>query len=123
MEFMEQECVHPGALRIMGHVIYLHMITLVKDNLAWYLENDLISKEAAKNLPNSWQKAVKDLMPHLNDCIEAFGVPDIPELNAPIARDYIKFNSQNDMDRITAAGDLFDFTKPVTRQSQYMARM
>lgn len=75
IEFMDVECVHPGALRIMGYVIYLFMIKLVKYNAAWYLERGLISREAAKNLDGSYQKAVKDLVPHLNDCVEAFGIP------------------------------------------------
>jgi len=72
---METECVHPGALRIMGYTVYLFMITLVKDSAGWYMERDLISREAAKHLNASYQKAVRDLLPHLNDCIEAFGVP------------------------------------------------
>ena len=75
IEFMETECVHPGALRIMGYVIYLFMINLVKNSAGWYLSRGLISREAAKNLDGSYQKAVKDLVPHLNDCIEAFGIP------------------------------------------------
>lgn len=90
---MEVECVHPGALKIMGHVVYLFMIHLVHNSTGWYLSRGLISREAAKNLEGSYQKAVKDLLPHLNDCIEAFGIPDHQELHVPIARDYIKFNS------------------------------
>jgi hypothetical protein len=29
----------------------------------------------------------------VNDIIEAYDYPRIPELNAPIARDYVKFNA------------------------------
>jgi len=123
IQFMEVECVHPGALKIMGHVVYLHMIHLVKETAGWYLERELISKEAAKNLEASFQKAVKDLMPHLNDCIEALGVPMHQNLNVPLARDYIKYNSQRDMDNYETAGPLFDFQKGATRKSQRMARM
>jgi len=54
MKVIEIECVHPGALRIMGHVIYLHMITVVKSNLAFYLEREIITREAAKNLDASY---------------------------------------------------------------------
>lgn len=88
------KCVHPGALRIMGYVVYLYMIDLVRENLSWYLENDIISREAAKNLQTSYLKAVKDLLPHINDCVEAFGIPNIPHIHGPIARDFVKFNSQ-----------------------------
>ena len=53
----------------------------------------------------------------MNDCIEAFGLIQIPEITAPLARDYIKFNSQRDMFDPKAAGPLFDFTKGATRET------
>jgi hypothetical protein len=93
MKVIEIECVHPGALRIMGHVIYLHMITLVKSNMAFYLERELITREAAKNLDASFQQAVKSLVPHINDCVEALGCVKINNMHAPITRDYVKFYS------------------------------
>jgi len=37
--------------------------------------------------------AVKDLVPHVNDIVESFDYPRIPQLGAPIARDYVKFNA------------------------------
>jgi hypothetical protein len=51
---MEQECVHPGALEIMNRVVYLYMISEVKNSLGWYLSRGVISREAAKNLEDSF---------------------------------------------------------------------
>jgi hypothetical protein len=87
------------------------------------LSRGLISREAARNLEDSYQRAIKDLVPHTNDCIEAFGIPDIKNLHCPISRNYIQFNSQRDMNNFDAAGPLFDFQKGATRKSQYMARL
>lgn len=45
----------------------------------------------------------------MNDVLEAFGLINIPQIHAPIARDYVKFNSQKNMENLDAAGGLFDF--------------
>lgn len=90
----------------------LHCLYLVKKNLGWYMTKGVIvKKEAANSIDVAFQKAVKDLVPHLNDIVEAFSVPKIPELNAPIVRDYVKFNTQSDMENVQAAGNFFDPTK------------
>jgi len=54
---------------------------------------------------------VKDLVPHVNDIVEAYDYPRIAAMNAPIARDYVKFNEQPNSEDVNAAGNLFDFTK------------
>ena len=60
---------------------------------------------------------VKALAPHINDCVEAMGVPTAQHVSAPIARDYIAFNGQRDTDNFEAPGDFFDFKKGATRES------
>jgi len=45
----------------------------------------------------------------MNDVIEAFDVPKIPQIYPPIMRDYVKFNTQTDMDNVEAANGFFDF--------------
>jgi len=54
LEFMNVECVHPGALQIMERVTYMFMINEVKNSLGWYLQRGFISREAAKNLEESY---------------------------------------------------------------------
>jgi hypothetical protein len=56
----------------------------------------------------------------MNDLTEAFGLFDIPEINAMIARDYVRFNSQRDTNDFHIAGPIFDFKKGATPQSQRM---
>jgi len=53
--------------------------------------------------------AVKDLLPHVNDILDGFDVPNIPQIAPPIVRDYIKFNEQSDPDNVEAAGGFFDY--------------
>ena len=54
---------------------------------------------------------MKDLVPHVNDIIEAYDYPRVSAMNAPIARDYVQFNAQSNPEDVNAAGKLFDFTK------------
>ena len=93
-------------------IIRLHSLTLVRQNLGWYRTNGVITKKSvAEDLERAYQQAVKDLNPYVNDIIEAFDYPKIPELHAPIARDYAKYNTQKNMDDVTAANGFFDITK------------
>ena len=120
---LEDECVHQGARRILEKTIYLHMITYLNDNMSWYLANGLISREAAKDLASKQSSAVKSFAPHMNDVLESFGLIMTPDVHAPIARDYVKFNSQTNMGDTGAAGKLFDFRKAATPKSQHMPRL
>jgi len=54
---------------------------------------------------------VQDVLPHVNEVVEAFNLPKIPQLFPPIVRDYQKFNEQSNFDDPNAAGDFFDFRK------------
>jgi acyl-CoA oxidase len=89
----EDQCVHNGAREILGKIINLHMITYLNDNMSWYLANGLISRQAAKDLFSKQGAAVKNLVPHINEVIESFGLIQNPMVHSPIARDYIKYNS------------------------------
>jgi hypothetical protein len=62
--------------------------------LGWYLINGCVSNEAAQELDSVFEKAVKDLLPHLNTAVEALGIVDFKHLIAPIGRDYVAFNAQ-----------------------------
>ena len=119
----EQNCVNKGAREILNKVIYLHMISLINEDIGWYIKNGLINSTAARDLDSKQDKAVKDLMPYLNDTVEALGCNRFDHLHGPIARDYVAFNAQTDFENFDAAGKRFDFVKGATQQSQYRARM
>ena len=67
--------------------------------------------------------AIKAYSPYTNDAVEAMGNLKIPNIFAPIARDYVAFNNQDNLDNVKAAGDLFDFQKGASQASQRIARM
>lgn len=100
---------HTAAKDALRKAIFLHCVTLVRNNQAWYLINEVISTEAAAELDDLFNAAVKDVVPHLNVLVEALGLPDIPALHAPIVRDHLAFNAQDDNENFEAAGPLFDF--------------
>lgn len=92
-------------------IVRLHCLAYVKKNLGYYLINGVVSSKAAKDLDTDYQQAVKDLVPHVNEIVEAFNHPKTPQLWGPIARDYVKFNAQPNPENVDAAGALFDFRK------------
>ncbi|CDW83079.1 UNKNOWN [Stylonychia lemnae] len=96
---------------VLFKTIRLHCLHQLKENLGWYLMNGVINAKAAKYVDADYQQAVKALVPHINDIIEAYDYPRIAAMNAPIARDYVKFNEQPDSENVNAAGGLFDFKK------------
>jgi len=47
-------CFHAGAKELLYKNLRMHMVAHLRDNMSFYLVNDLISKEAAKGLVNSF---------------------------------------------------------------------
>ena len=99
------------------------MFMRIYDDLSYYVLNGFISKEAAQTMLDKKDKAIKNFSPYTNDAVEALGNLKIPNMFAPIARDYVRFNNQDNLDDLNAAGDLFDFTKGATQASQRIARL
>lgn len=85
------------------------MFHYIYENLSFYMVNKLISTEAARNIMDNKDKAVKDFLPYMNDAVEALGNLPIPDSFAPMARDYVSWNAQTNLDDISKAGPLFDF--------------
>lgn len=71
----------------------MHAISLVNQNISWYLLNGVVSSEAATKLEVQQQQAVKDLVPHMNNTLEGLGCLKVPAMYGPIARDYVAFNA------------------------------
>lgn len=87
------------------------MHTHIVDNLSFYLVNSLISREAAQALIDGKDAAVKRFLPHMNAAVAGLGNLPIPHIYGPIARDYVAFNAQRDMDCTDSAGGLFEASK------------
>ena len=99
------------------------MHTHVVENLSFYLLNGIISSEAAKTLLDGKDAAIKRFLPYMNAAVAGLGNLPIPHIYGPIARDYVAFNAQQDMDSTDSAGSLFDPAKGATQASQRIARM
>ena len=101
-----------GLKALLEKILRLHMITYLKQNTGFYLTNQLMTVEAAKNIEEAYTGAVKDLVPHINDCIEAFDfVTPIETLPTIAKQDYWKHAGT----ATTEVGTKFDFTKVVGR--------
>jgi hypothetical protein len=59
----------------------------------------------------AFDQAVKDVVPYMNDVVEGFDLPDIPQIYPPIARDYVTYNQQSDPENVEAAGEVFQVNK------------
>ncbi|EGR32939.1 hypothetical protein IMG5_065950 [Ichthyophthirius multifiliis] len=71
----------------------LHLLGVVLSNLGWYLINGIISIEGAKSLEENRKNSINKLHGMALHIVNSFGIPE-HLLNAPIAQDYEKFNSQ-----------------------------
>lgn len=120
---LENDCLHEATRDVLKKVITLHMMSYLNENMGWYLKNKFVTLQAARDLHSKQGSCVKALMPHINDCVSAMGVPTSSHLGAPISRDYIAFNGQRNTDNFESAGDYFDYKKGATRESQYRPRM
>lgn len=65
---------------------------IVKKHLSWYLINNYISLEAAKNLSKQINDLIKTLGEHSLEICEAFGLPK-HTIHAPIYTGYEKYYS------------------------------
>lgn len=97
------------ARQLIEKVIFMHCVLNIKNNLGWYTMAGCVSGEAAQELDSVFEKAVKDLVPHLNTLVEGLGVLPHKHLMAPIARDYEAFNAQPSNENFESAGEIFDF--------------
>jgi len=77
-----ETCKHANAKELLKHILRLHMIDLLRENMSFFLLNEIISRNAAKNLISSFDKEVKEFVPYMNDCLEAFNLPKTPQMHA-----------------------------------------
>jgi acyl-CoA oxidase len=76
---------------VMERLVVLYGLGIVEQNLAWYLFNGAVSPALAKTLADVRSGVVKSLAPYANAILEGFKVGDT---NAPIAGDYLEYNSK-----------------------------
>lgn len=87
------------------------MVAQLKEDMPFYLTNDLMSHSFAKQIVQEFDISVCDLVPHINDLIEALGMHKIKDIHAPMSRDWTKFNEQTNWDDNVSSGPLFQMHK------------
>ena len=77
----------------------LFMLTVIKDNLAWFLLDGSISHEQGRKFIQMWASAVHGFDAHAQTWIEAFMIPE-GLVHAPIARDWCKYNEHDNFGEV-----------------------
>ena len=77
---------------VLKQLYNLYLITVLQEDIGYFLANNLITKSGAKSLRKDFNKLVADISPNALHLADGFGITD-EMLSAPIARDWVKFNS------------------------------
>jgi acyl-CoA oxidase len=77
--------------RLMEKVAMLFGLSLIQEDLSWYLANGVVSKEAGKTFADVMSEIVKDVAPNAIDICDGFGIENH---HAPIGGDYEEYNSK-----------------------------
>lgn len=70
-----------------------HLLCAINKNLSWFLIKKAISKEMAGNLLVKMREMIASIHGIALQVVESFGIPEA-SFNAPIAKDYVDFNSR-----------------------------
>ncbi len=77
-------CPDESCAAMLARLHDLFALTLLEENRAWFLENDLLSTESSKALPRAVEDQCAGVAPDALALVDAFGIPD-QCLAAPIA--------------------------------------
>ena len=77
----------------------LYALTILKDNLAWNMMNELLTKEQASMVAKAWSLAVSEFDQLAETWIEAFMIPE-ELIHAPIARDWVRYNQYDNFGEV-----------------------
>jgi acyl-CoA oxidase len=86
-------------LEIIQDTARLYALTILKDNLAWLILHDVLSKEQSLMVLEGWNKAVRGFGRSADTWVEAFMIPD-QLIHAPIARNWVKYNQYDNLGEV-----------------------
>ena len=69
------DCTDARTKELLTATIRLHMLLLVKENMAWYLINGTIGEQASQSFADEFDQAVKDYVRYMNTALEGFCLP------------------------------------------------
>lgn len=76
---------------LLGKIYCISTLVVVQRDLAWYVLNDLISKENALKIEGIFAGLVEEIAVVAIDVVQHLGIPDYL-IRAPIATNYVKYN-------------------------------
>jgi acyl-CoA oxidase len=77
-------------------------ISLLNDNLGWFITKKLVSVETAQFIPDIQKEIIKELAPESMQLIEGLGVKPWM-IFAPIAKDWAKYNEDDNKGELIKA--------------------
>ena len=90
---------------ILKKMYNLYLISLLQENIGFFLTNGLISKGGADSLRGDFNKLIADISPEALALAEGFGITE-EMLSAPIARDWELYNSYDNAGEMDKYEDL-----------------
>jgi len=82
----------PSIQPILKKMYNLYLITILQENISFFLTNNLITRGAAARLRDDFDMLIKEIAPESLTLAEGFGITE-EMLSAPIARDWELYNS------------------------------
>lgn len=76
---------------VMNKVFQLHMLSTLERDLAWFMENDVLTPAQGEEVLNLNRRLCAELTPHALSLIESFGLSQ-DVLAAPIAGEWVAYN-------------------------------
>merc|ERR1712176_413733 len=92
----------PSIQPILKKMYNLYLVTILQENISFFLTNNLISRKGAAGLRDDFDALVKEIAPESLALAEGFGITE-EMLSAPIARDWELYNSYDN------AGEMREF--------------
>ena len=82
----------PSIQPILQKLYNLYLITVLQENISFFLTNNLITRRGAASLRDDFDALVKEIAPESLALADGFGITE-EMLSAPIARDWELYNS------------------------------
>ena len=98
----------PSIQPILKKLYNLYLVTILQENISFFLTNNFISRRSAVHLGDDFDKLVKEIAPESLDLADGFGITE-EMLSAPIARDWELYNSYDN------AGEMQQFESMVRK--------
>ena len=95
----------PSIQPILKKLYNLYLITVLQENISFFLTNNLISRKGASSLRDDFDALIKEIAPESLALAEGFGITE-EMLSAPIARDWELYNSYDNAGEMKKFEDL-----------------